>query len=312
MAAWTHGRLAIVAMAVVLGQAPIARAEPPGAAALIWQAPVDCPDAAEVRARIERRLGSSLDRMVRGIAVDIAVSRDGGTPRFVARIARGVAGRDEVRVLTSARCDELTDAVAVVVARIASEARQPPGEVSPDRPGTPAAPVEAKSWGAGLRVMGNSGIGVIPGVGVAGELAGYLRIRSVVAELAAAQWLPNPRFLLPGAPGHIDVGLATATLRIGWASERMPLRAWLEGEIGTLDGNGASLHDPRLAGARWIAAGGGFGVAWPMARYARLVGTFEIVVPVEQAPFMLQDGTEVYRPGVVTARSGLGLEIGWW
>lgn len=318
-----------------------ARAEPQGAAALIWHAPAGCPTAAEVRARIERRLGASLDPMAHGIAITVAIRRDGGAPRFVARIdLRGASGRDEVRTLTSTHCDDLTDAVAVVVARIASEAvepevrgdrRDPPAdapldapavapagpadgaaEIRAERSAEPAPAVPPRSWGAGVRAMGQSGIGVVPGVGVAGELGGYLRVHSLIVELAAAQWMTSPRFLVRGAPGRVDVGLATGALRVGWGSERMPLRAWVEGEVGAIYGSSVAFYDPRVGSARWIAAGAGFAVAWPMAEHARLVGTIELVVPVRQAPFMLQDGTEVYRPGVVTVRSGLGLEIGWW
>src|SRR3954447_22885830 len=92
-----------------------AHAEPASDAALIWQAPDSCPDAAEVRARIARRLGAPIDRAVRGVTVDVAVERGGREPRYVARIdLRGLRAAAEIRVLTSARCDELTDAVAVV------------------------------------------------------------------------------------------------------------------------------------------------------------------------------------------------------
>jgi hypothetical protein len=317
MATWTVGvvRAAVAAAAAAAGlsQPAVAHAEPAGDAALIWQAPGNCPDAAEVRARIERRLGASVGRLARGIQIDVEVSRDGGVPRFVARIdLRGVAGRDEVRVLTSARCDELTDAVAVVVARIATEASQPPAELRADHPSAPSPPpVAPRAWGAGLRVMGISGIGVVPGVGVAGELAGYLRARSLVVELAGTRWLPSPHFLQPEAPGHVEVSLAAVALRVGWGPEHLPLRAWLEGELGAMDGKGISLDEPRIGHARWIGAGAGFAVAWPMTPHARLVGTIELVVPVQQARFVLQDGSEIYRPGVATARSGLGLEVGW-
>src|SRR5207244_1182802 len=78
-----------------------AHAEPRGEAGLIWQAPATCPG--DVRARIERRLGMPIDRAVRGIEVDITPGDDHG---FVARIdLRGAAVANEVRVVTSARCD---------------------------------------------------------------------------------------------------------------------------------------------------------------------------------------------------------------
>lgn len=121
------------AFSIWLVLAATAHAEPRTDAALVWQAPATCPDAGEVRARIERRLGMPIDRAVHGIEVAIepeAGDGSGGTARrFVARIdLRGVTVANEVRVLTSGRCDELTDAVAVVIARLAAELRQPPAE----------------------------------------------------------------------------------------------------------------------------------------------------------------------------------------
>src|SRR5690349_2142807 len=118
---WTSGLpLALVLASLGLAIAT-AHAEPGTDAGLVWQAPVSCPSLDEVRARIERRLGSSIDRAVHG--VEVAVARDGeGGGRFVARIdLRAVTVANEIRVLTSARCDELADAVAVVIARVAAE-----------------------------------------------------------------------------------------------------------------------------------------------------------------------------------------------
>ncbi|MBA3819796.1 MAG: hypothetical protein H0X17_12945, partial [Deltaproteobacteria bacterium] len=57
-----------------------------GPAGFVWQAPASCPDADDVRARIDRRLGTP--RALHGIAVAIAQEGDG----FVARVdTRGAA-----------------------------------------------------------------------------------------------------------------------------------------------------------------------------------------------------------------------------
>ena len=71
-------------------------------------------------------------------------------------------------MLTSTRCDVLTDAVAVVIARLAAERR--PIEHAPRvQPGlvlrAPSVVAE-RTWGGGLRAMGISGIGALPGGGL--------------------------------------------------------------------------------------------------------------------------------------------------
>lgn len=298
----------LIVAVVAGGSAEPAHAEP--AAAMAWHAPPSCPTAAEVRARIERRLGAPIDRAMHGIEVEVAQAGEAG---FVARIdLRSVTMANEVRVLTSARCDELTDAVAVVIARVAAEARAP--EVEPrgerERPIPATRPSETHDWGGGVRALGLSGIGALPGVGVAGELAGYARHRSLSAEVAATRWLRGADMPAAHGASAMSVGLDVIALRIGWRPEDAPLRGWLTGELGSVAGDGAPAGS-QAGGGRWAGLGGGFGVAWPMTRTARLVGVIEAVVPLERTQFLRQGGIELYRPDVVSVRSGLGLEIGW-
>lgn len=308
-------RAAVVCAVVLgLGAAPV-RAQPGGA--LIWRAPDGCPGAADVRARIERRLGAPAAVADRGVAVDVVDRGEAGAPRFVARIVLGVRGADaaageDVRVLSSARCDELADAVAVVIARLAAELRPPAGppELRIDRPGEVRAPSAPSDRGADLRVLGVSGIGAQPGVSIGGELAGTIRVGSAIVELAGVRWLSSSRVPHAGAPDRVDVDLGLAALRLGWGSAQLPLRAWISGELGTLRGQVGSAG-PRMGTARWLAAGGGFAVGWPMGPRARLIGTIEAVMPVQRARIVLQDGSELYRAGWAAVRSGLGLEIGW-
>jgi hypothetical protein len=318
-----------------------ASAEPRTDAALVWQAPAACPDAAEVRARIERRLGVPIDRAVHGITVDIAPDATSGgagrASRFVARIdLRGVPGANEVRVLTSARCDELTDAVAVVIARIAADSRASAAgergagdrgagdhgagdrgagdrgaEARGVRGAAGLAAAAPRVWGGGIQTLGVSGIGAQPRVGLGGSLSAYVRHGSAFAELAEARWLPSTRFLHPGAPGRVDIRLAATGLRVGWGPEAVPLRVWIAGELGSVEGEGVALVDGHVGAEMWAGAGAGVGVAWPMARLVRLVGVVEAVVPFQRPRLTLQDGTEVYRTELATARCGLGLEVGW-
>jgi hypothetical protein len=289
-----------------------ARAEPRTDAGLIWQAPATCPDAADVRARIERRLGMPLER-VHGIEVEI--TPDGSA--FIARIdLRGITVENTIRTLSSVRCDALTDAVAVIVARLAMEAYAAPQTVELEMPPTvvrravvpPAAP---STFGGGVRVLGLSGVGALPGVSVGPEVGGYLRYQSAFVEVAGERWKPETQELSHGAPGRVDVGLGTLDIRAGWNPPDLPLRGWAVFELGIIQGEGVSLDDPSIGTGGWTAVGGGFGVAWPMSAHSRIVGTVEAVAPIARARFVLQDGSEVFRPGPATARCAFGLEVGW-
>ena len=323
----------ISVFALVAVAAPAA-AEP----AFGWRAPTSCPRADEVRARIERRLGGPIDGVVHGIEIEI--TRDG--TGYVAQIdARALTVANDVRTLRSAKCAELADAIAVIVARLATEARKAePTRGTPstepqmldaaptvvsvvDEPGpaeeqetrvvrtVSSTAVAHRRWGGGVRALALSGIGALPRINIGGEIAGYVRREDYFAEVGLARWVPQSARFDPGAPARVDVSLDVIALRAGWGPEYLPIRAWLLTEVGRMQGEGVEVLEPRVGTSRWIALGGGFGVAWPMAPHARLVGTFEVAVPLQRTTFMLQKGADLYEPSVVVARCALGLELGW-
>jgi hypothetical protein len=322
--------------------------------AFVWRAPDACPDAANVRARVEQRLGGAIDGHLARIEIDITRER----AQYVARIdARAITVANDVRTLRSRKCDALADAVAVVLARLASEVRMSrstgPARIASNAPepriaGTDAtgtiamagttttvaavssgddeidgdmsaqrivddepAPKRVRRWGFGLHVLALSGVGALPQINLGGELAALVRRADKFAALGVSRWVPQDAKLAPGAPGGVEVRLDTLTLRGGWGPSTLPLRAWLLGEVGRLQGTGVGVEDERTARARWIALGAGLGVGWPMSDHARLVGTFEIAVPLERPRFMLDQGSDLYRPGAAAARCAFGLEVGW-
>ena len=110
----------ILCVLVALGIAGRAGAEPVRAqvAPFTWQAPAGCPSAKAVRAKTERRYGGSIEGAIQGI--EITVSRERG--ELVATIdARAITVADEIRTLRARRCDELADAVALILARFAAD-----------------------------------------------------------------------------------------------------------------------------------------------------------------------------------------------
>ncbi len=321
------GLLALVSGAGVVSAGP-----------LVWNAPSGCPDAADVRARIERRLGASVDHAVHGI--EITVVRDRGA--FVATIdARALTVANDVRTLRSERCEGLADAVAVIVARLASEARDrvpdsmlisipevPPaarvaaledathddaelGLVNRGSPKPMADDDTTRKWGGGGHLRGLSGAGALPSLNLGIELAGHVRRFDRFIEVGAGLWIPQSAHLQVGAPARVDVSLQVITVRGGWSPRDLPLRAWLTAEVGRIQGIGIAVDDPRAGSSRWSALGGGFNVAWPMSPIARLVGAVELMIPIERTVFMLADGRDLYRPSSAAARCSLGIEIGW-
>jgi hypothetical protein len=313
------------------------RAEDPGFA---WHAPDACPDAANVKARAEQRFGGALDGNLHGIEIEITRERGG----FIARIdARAITVANDVRTLRSRRCDALADAVAVVLARLANELRMSRRGAEPTTVSDPGTTISIPTttaalspaiddsedmsdqvivddeptrkrparWGGGMQLLALSGVGALPQINLGAELSGFVRRADKFASLGISRWVPQSARVAPGAPGGVEVQLDIVTLRAGWGPSTLPLRAWLLGELGRIRGTGVGLDAERTASSRWTAVGAGLGVGWPMSEHARLVGTFELAVPLARPRFMLEQGSDLYQPGAAAARCALGLEVGW-
>ncbi|HUS30097.1 MAG TPA: hypothetical protein VMZ53_16435 [Kofleriaceae bacterium] len=172
-------------------------------------------------------------------------------------------------------------------------------------------------WGFGVRATGLSGIGALPGVNYGGELAAQVRHQEIFAELAVGRWKPEHTYVVAESPDHVELGLNVWTVRVGWSSMKTPLRGWVLSEAGELASarQMAGVVPRMMTGStpmdrRWKAVGGGFGVAWGMTDTARLVGSIELAIPVNRDDVNL-DGYGTYEPDPISARSCVGLEVGW-
>ena len=292
------------ALLIIVGLAGPASAD----VGFAWNAPATCPSISSVEARVEQRLGRALDPAMK---IEIGITQADG--HYVAQLTLG----NEARSLTSDRCDELADAIAIVIARVADEQRPAPVRVAIVAPPTPpvilvhreiAEPTDRHPWSLGVRLSGVSGIGIVPEVGLGAEIAISARYNSALAELAEAKWLASGA---DRSTSHVDVGLGVTAARIGWRPEHRPLRAWLSAEVGSMDGTGTNLSASQPNSGRWFAAGGGFGVGWPMTPWLRLVGSTEVLLAVERVRFEQSDGVVLYAPSPVSARATVGIEVGW-
>jgi hypothetical protein len=175
-------------------------------------------------------------------------------------------------------------------------------------------------WGGGIRLTGLSGIGALPGVNYGGEVAGLVRRDEMFVELALGSWRPEDEYNVQTPEDSVALKLDVWTVRAGWASMDMPLRAWILGEVGEVAGTPGMIHMPGVVPRmvmgetpterRWAAIGGGLGVAWPLTIQARLVGNFELAIPVAHDKLMLDRGG-AYQPDPLSARYSVGLEVGW-
>lgn len=216
----------------------------------------------------------------------------------------------------------------LLVAVGAVTANAQPGNMDPVPPAEPAVLVHrpihdplatTERWGGGLRLTGASGIGALPGRNLGAEVALNVRHDELFVELAMSHWKPEGDYQVMATTGSpVALGLDLWTMRAGWSSMKMPLRAYALAEVGEIAGAGdMPTVIPRMVmgstpdGRRWTALGAGLGVAWPMSDQIRIVGTMELAVPVSEEHVVLDHGVGEFKPDPIAARYALGLEVGW-
>lgn len=276
-----------------------------------WSAPEVCSEQT-LRASVAQRIDGSMDALPLDIDVAISAGEDG----FTATIVVGGAIAD-TRTLTSASCDELTDAIAIVIARLASVVARPSVAVAPPPVGVvEVGPIVARTierphvWNGGARLSGIVGTGATPSLGVAAELGVWAQWRSVSLELAVSHWKSNTAALGYREMAGVDVALDAIAVRAGWRPGHR-LRGWLVGELGSLDGAGFGLGVNRRGSARWSALGGGGAFAWPVVDHVSLVAAAELEFLIDHVRFAIDSGSILYETPPVAVRAGLGVEIGW-
>jgi len=193
---------------------------------------------------------------------------------------RDPEGRDSSRRLVGRDCDELVEALGLIVAlTVDAEARTdpvsklsaatdgPPSEETTSEPARDAdgaaeaelPPTSHWAYGGGVQGIAVSGVapGVLPGV------AGFVD----AAKAGDAWWLPAARLALRRAQaGGFQADGGTAAFRVTTAGlelcpTRLPpstsvgLRPCVFGEVGMLRATGSNTIEPRSVSHRWIGLG---------------------------------------------------------
>jgi hypothetical protein len=263
---------------------------------LSWRAPPECPDATVVRSRIEAQLGRPLDE--RELA-DIRIAIEPRTGTLVAQIHLHPDDA-EARELVAPSCDELVDAIALVVAT--AEAAYVPVEPRAPPPASPVASEPSRrvlaAWSIGVRAEVVVG-GPLPGRELGGEVVAIITRGSIVAELGYARWLSG-WVLNPTAGGNLPINYTSTELRVGWrGASTLPLAGWLAGELGSMVFYGRGAN-------RLMAVGAGLGARWQLQRWFAAVITSELLVAVERPPQFVG-----YEPGKLFGQAALGFEATW-
>jgi hypothetical protein len=282
------------ALVLVIAAARAASAEPN----VTLHAPAECPDVRALDAAIARRLDVPIERVALVADVTIEATHDG----FVAHVHG-----DESRELASASCAELTDAVAVIVARTATEVHIEPPSAAETKVVVAAPVVAAPSlWNGGVRLSGLFGTGSVSELGLGGEVAAFASRGEASIELAGSRWLAGTAET--GVAG-IEISFEAIALRAGWRGEHV--RAWSIVELGRVYGRGVGLDHAGEGTARSLAVGGGAAYAVPLAEHFAAVAAGEVEMAVERVTFAQSSGGVLYEMPALAIRGRIGLELDW-
>lgn len=232
--------------------AVVASSDPP--LELDWRAPASCPD----RAWALERLASDgrLTKLERETRVIVRLREDDGA--FVADLRTSQGEAEGSRALEAATCEELAEAVIVVLGMAlvprpndpAEPLEKPPnaGSAQPSKVTGPEAapdssePAEAESFGAeesGLFLRAGVGVdrGSLPSATFGFALTGGYRFGAVALALRGAYWLPrsapaeDPRGVAEGADVGGDFSRAEGLLLACWSTPPVGVTS-LEGCLG--------------------------------------------------------------------------------
>jgi hypothetical protein len=306
------------------------------AAELSLAGPPACSDRDELRFRVERALGSSLEAApALELSVTIEGVRKGYSGRLVVREATAGSGPSE-RKLEASDCSGLLDALSVVIVlaidRVRAEEQATKSVALPTAEPEPVPSAEVTTadevpradegdtssplrpsvlaWLAG-------DVGSLPdpalGVGLGVTLDGQ-RVRWQASGLFFFEQhveLEGQGAPTPGADLSLALGALSACYAPdgSWQSDGV-LGVCARFELGRVFGQGTNVLQEREGGQLWAAPGLNLAGAWqvfsPSLRLAVEAGA---VLPLVRSEFRLGALGDIYRPAAVSLRAGLGLGI---
>lgn len=293
----------------------------PPAIEIQWEAPAACPDAAAVRASIERLLGKKLSDVQLGAVVAKGRVEQGDSGKWQLQAELVVGERIEQETLVANRCSALGDAMAlkvalaidpVAVVEAVTPAAEPTAAPSPPNAPPPrAAPhVERSRLQVGARLVGQVGGGPLPGAnpGV-GAFVSLDWQRARVELGGGAFWGGVARYdELPevGADLQLFLGALRGCFTPGVGDWRFPLCAGPE--LGVMRGNGFGVEASEATSGLWGGVVAGLAAEWRLARRLSLWVEADAVLTLLKPEFHMQNLPTLYRPDSAGARFAAGLQ----
>ncbi len=314
---------------------PVADADPPAqppADRIAWSAPPECPDDAE----LERRVADAVDHADAGSIATATVQRAGD--HYTVDLVTAIDGAAQLKHLEAADCDDLADAVAVVVALTLDPAtaatpevatqrdvaapvdEMPPPAVETSSPGTtravPSPPPTSRArlgqhFELGLRFMGGFGSGLAPVGGGVVSVALSLGRRLWIAELDGRLWTPRD---IPSVDRNFGASMLLGTvglagcLRPPTRRVEVPLCLGLEG--GAARAKGRDLLGISTEFYPWAAPFVRVGLRVRIAAGVGFLAAIEAAIPIRR-PVITVGGADspLWSTPAASARVLVGLQF---
>lgn len=305
---------AAAAIAVLVGAEPIE---------LQWSAPPGCPDADDVRARVEALLATDRHERVRARAEVIARAAGGWSLELAIEAEHGA----HTHTWHAERCDVLADATALTIAvaaapteiaeRLVPEPRAIATTPSPGRAvSAPRAPPRddiQRTTRVQLyaRVQACVGSLVLPQLDVGGAIGLGLAHRRLRVELVGGAFGPRVAELRDtGARVRMLAG--TIDARGCWmAGDRVALGLCGMFEVAIVRGSGERTATPSVEHDAWLALGVGPLVQIPLAPRWQLHLGADAMFAVRRPRFAVREAPDdVAHTGATGVRGFVGIAIG--
>jgi len=300
---------------------------------LSWTAPAECPTAAEVEADA-LRLRAREDGTAPPLQAVVVVTRESSGAWGVSIKTISDEGIS-TRSMSGESCLALSQATALYLALALESSGAPTAPVStappaPKRPPSNAAPGDATTLTAEARTSSHQPASTnvlhhlslatslrvdsatLPRPVAGAEVSAAWRAGLLRAEAAGTYWFPQRDLMLQAPAAGGDFSMISAALRIcapfGGAS--FAIGPCVAVNVDHVHAVGYGAFD--IAGGATTWPGGGLGAiaAWRFVRWGMVRATADADVPFARPRFIVVNSDAQHRPGVVSMRLGIGVELG--
>jgi hypothetical protein len=262
------------------------------AASVWWDAPDECGTADQLIERVAAQVG-------RPLALDDVTARAHVVNESGGYRATLVVASDPARMLTGATCDEVVDAVSLI---LALAVREQPAVSMIVAPRPVSAPRQRPHVALGVRLVGDGMTLPVPTVGIGPDAE--VTWGPWTGGAAVAIW--NGATASPGTSSEIAVRLTSGVAML--CRQLGPSHACGIATTGPMTGRGMST-DSASATRWWTAAGVGLGGERGLGARVMLGFDVEALVALARPRFVFDDGRDGYRTPSVTLRLAMSLRV---